>query len=1454
MKRKLFTLLFLFIIVVHQGIAQLPHTFTHYTGEGGFPQRVVTYMLQDSKGVMWFSTWDGLYKFDGYTFKTYKANSNDSTQLGSNRILKILEDKLGYIWILSDEGKIYRFEPKTEQFSAIPYKSYSVKDFFCSTTNDIYIVTQQNELVQVTTNSQTHAISATNFLEQHHLSVTNTINEVWEDEKGDIWILTDNGIHLYSQNKIKSYFEGHPFYHIKSQDDIYFITSNKGELVLFKDNSFTSVFLPTASSLQEIGLLSSGQILIGTENDGLFLYNLANKTHIHYTTTNCSQLKDNHIKQIYIDSHQEAWIQTNVAGAIHFAPQTGLLRHFIQKDKYGNEIKNSRMDMQIAEDIYDTFWIHLPGGGFAWYDRENCELRPFYDSNVQTGWSSANHLTRFFCDRQGNLWLSTFKNGLIKATFNKNTFQRKSIEQDDPDFEGNNVRAVYQDKDGYIWVGSKDRIIRLYDNQMNYIGNLTSRGTFVPYSKEELGMAYTFVQSDDDTIWIGTKEKGLLAAVPQKAPLSFQIHTYRYQANNLYSISSDDIYSLCIDNHQRLWIATYGEGINYMELNKDTYNNKRFISHRNELTNYPIHAANRVRCITLSPEGILYAGTANGIVMCNNLSEKPTKMTFNHFTRIPGDVQSLSNNNVHDIFFIQKGDMYACTFGGGLNKLIGIENKQLRFKSYTIINDLASDALLTMQEDGQGNLWLVTENGLCKYNPETENISSYPSKLFPQQIIFNEGRAQQTVNGEFVFNTMQGMLHFHPDSVQYSNDVPPIILTHFQLTEDTDNKNTELYKDIDNQTEITLSHKQNGFNIQFAALDMRSPESIQYAYLLEGFEKKWNEIGELHNTTYTNLPHGYYTLKIKSTNSDGIWVDNVRELHIQVLPSFWETPIAYILYVLTILLVIFIAAYILFVFFRLKHKVATEQQITDIKLRFFTNISHELRTPLTLITGPIEQILQHGNLQETDREQLILVERNTNRMLRLVNQILDFRKIQNKKMKLRIQQIDIIPFTRHLMESFHIMANEHSIDFKLETVLSSHRIWADVDKLEKILFNLLSNAFKYTPQGKGIKVCIQKTDNDTLLIIEDQGVGIDEQKQKKLFVRFENFTDKNPFNHASTGIGLSLVKEIVEMHKGCIRVESKKGEGSRFIIQLPNGKEHFDTDTEFILSDSVVTHVDDTTPSNLLLSQMALVSENEMDKNKETLLIVEDNTELRQFLHHLFRQHFNILEAENGKIGWEKSREFIPDIIISDVMMPEMDGIEMMRLIREERTTSHIPVILLTAKSNVESKIEGMEVGADDYITKPFSGNYLKARIFNLLERRKKLQAFYCANLLPDSNNDTEISMEKPTMSMSDQQFMDNLMSFINEHMDNGDLMVEEIAKGVNMSRSVFFKKLKALTGLSPNELLKDVRIKRAAVLIKENCYSIQQIAFMVGFTDAHYFSRCFKQVYGMTPSEYKEK
>ena len=594
--------------------------------------------------------------------------------------------------------------------------------------------------------------------------------------------------------------------------------------------------------------------------------------------------------------------------------------------------------------------------------------------------------------------------------------------------------------------------------------------------------------------------------------------------------------------------------------------------------------------------------------------------------------------------------------------------------------------------------------------------------------------------------------------------------------------------------------------------------------------------------TYTNLPKGDYVFKVRSTNAEGVWTENTRLLDIEVLPSFWETPFAYFLYVLFVLLIIVTAVYILFTIYRLKHEVSVEQQMTNMKLRFFTDISHELRTPLTLISGPVEYVLSNKRLPADVREQLQVVERNTNRMLHLINQILDFRKIQNRKMKMQVQRVDVVAFTRKVMENFDSVAEEHRIDFLFETEKPGLYLWIDADKYEKIIFNLLSNAFKYTPNGKMIKVFIHE-DKDTVSIgVQDQGIGIAENKKKSIFVRFENMVDRNLFN-PSTGIGLSLVKELVEMHKALISVDSKLGEGSCFKIDFQKGKEHYDDSVEFMQDDATVClevqrqQTEETVSPQSETEREAQENE-DMATSKGLMLLVEDNAELRIFLRSIFSPEYRIVEAADGMEGCDKALKLLPDIIISDVMMPEKDGIAMTRELRADMTTSHIPIVLLTAKSSIESKLEGLEYGADDYITKPFSATYLKARVKNLLVQRQKLQMLYRQDLMsagmaiPVSDEQTEKRLtdnpetdKSPVMSPNDRKFMDRLVEFMEKNMDNGELIVDDFVHELAVSRSVFFKKLKTLTGLAPIEFIKEMRINRAVQLIETGEYSMTQIS-----------------------------
>ena len=706
-----------------------------------------------------------------------------------------------------------------------------------------------------------------------------------------------------------------------------------------------------------------------------------------------------------------------------------------------------------------------------------------------------------------------------------------------------------------------------------------------------------------------------------------------------------------------------------------------------------------------------------------------------------------------------------------------------------------------------------------------------------------------TSKGDILFGASNGIFMFNPDSISKSRFVPPIVFSKLVIANQdiVPGDNSVLKVGLDDTKELVLSHKENIFAIQYAALDYTNPQNIQYAYILEGFEKQWTYADRLRSATYTNLPKGHYTFKVRSTNSDGVWVPNTRYLEIVVLPSFWETPLAYFLYVIFILLIIFVAVYILFTIYRLKHEVSVEQQVSDIKLRFFTNISHELRTPLTLITSPIDEVISNEKLSDVGMENMQVAKRNADRMLRLINQILDFRKIQNDKMKVLVEQVDVIPLILKIYGNFVPMAHTHRIDFRLICPLDTFVMYTDVDKLEKILFNLLSNAFKYTPDEKSIFLSVTCEKQILCLQVKDEGRGINAQKLNRLFTRFDTLDEANP--NMSTGIGLSLVKELLNLLHGTVRVDSKLGEGSSFFVRLPGSRDTFDADAnaEFILADGENSGSKTVVPDNLI----------EEEEDKETrILIIEDNEELRHFICGVLAREYVVFEAGNGRQGLEMTLSELPDIVISDIMMPEMDGIEYLKQVKGNSDICHIPIILLSAKSSLNDQIQGLEYGADEYITKPFSSAYLKARVDSLLKQRQMLYDYYTSKMREekDASFMEQLAPSTPQVTHFDDDFICNILQSVEENIQNSEFRIDDLAEAMSMSRTVFYRKVKSLMGVSPVDFVKTMRIKRAVQLLEQDELTVSEVGYMSGFTTPQYFSRVFKEAMGCTPKEYKLK
>jgi len=1458
--------------------AQFNCSFTHYSSEDGLLQNTVMSIVQDHKGFMWFATWNGVARFDGYTFKTYKSSYGNGVNLTHNRVNYINEDKYGYLWMLTYDDRVNRFNPSTETFEQVPadknISSINILSIKLLSSGTVWLLTERHGVMRIVSDSVSHKLSTVYYSEKSNFIPAHNVHNIYLDKNDNEWILGDSGLGLVKArtSKVVSFFTDAnqngkipAFYSACESARTIFFGSDNGCVQRYDKLSkhFSSLQMPSTSKIIGIHCITPNDLLVVTESDGFFMYNISNNETTHYSPAKYKGFFDMPVLSIYVDKYSEVWFQQKTIGkVVHFNPFTKILK----AEKFYVEPVGAYRGLpsfHIHEDCNGNTWVHPYGGGFSYFDRKQNCLLPFYNNPLSADWKFSNKIHTAYSDRQGNLWMCTHSKGLEKTSFINSPFALVQLTKaSNHESLANEVRSLYEDSDRNMWVGLKDGYLRVYDINHKYLGFLTDKGVISQQGTPLKGVAYALTQDSKGNIWIGMKGDGLIRAT--KKGNGYELTRFLTDENDNYSLSDNNIYSIHEDAKGRIWIATFGGGINYIE--PSPTEQVKFINYKNRLKGYPIDRCYRARYVTSDKSGRIWVGTTVGVLTFNSDFSAPENIQFEHYVHSLTDANSISNNDVHWIHVARDGNIYFATFGGGLNKLIRSKSKNtLTFKSYTEANGLSSDILLSMQEDKHGNLWLCTENGISKFVPSSSTFENYDERSFNFSTRFNEAASAKKQNGEFLFGTSAGVLLFNPDHVKKNNYVPAIVFTRFLVKNVVvvPGEKSILKKVINDVDELTLSHKENIFSLQFSALDLVAPSSIKYAYKLDGFDDNWSYVDAQRIATYTNLPKGKYILKVKSTNSDGVWVNNVRSLPITVLPSFWETPFAYVLYVLTVLLIIFIAVYILFTIFRLKHKVTIEQQISDIKLRFFTNISHELRTPLTLIGGPVEHVLQRNDIPQDARDQLKIVQNNSDRMLRLVNQILDFRKIQNKRMKLRVSNIEIVSSIRKIMENFETLAEERNIDFVLETESKAIYLWVDEDKFEKILFNLISNAFKYTPIGKMIKVFLREEEKTCIIGVQDQGIGIAENKKDSIFVRFENVLDKNLFDSNSTGIGLSLVKEFAEMHQATVSVESKLGEGSTFLVSFLKGRSHYDKDVEYLLTDDANFSNTENEPEKN--NDEELVDSNE--KDKELMLLVEDNIELRSFLKVIFTEKFRIIEASNGLEGMSKALQFVPDIIISDVMMPEKDGFEMTNDLRMNLTTSHIPIVLLTAKSTTDDELTGLGFGADAYITKPFSSVYLQARVSNLLVQRRKLQEIYRSQLmnrpsaeevapdseenLPDKSPETD---DKQELSPNDQKFMDKLIRLMEKQIDNGDLMVDDLAKELAVSRSVFFKKLKALTGLAPIEFIREMRIKRAVQLMESGDYSITEISEMVGINDSRYFSKCFKRVYGMTPTEYKEQ
>lgn len=1493
MLRHIYIYLILLIFCLAAGATETPdYTFTSYNSDFGFVQKEVMKIIQDRNGQMWFATWDGLYRFDGFSFSNYKARPGDGIRLESNRLESISEDG-DNIWMRGYNGTISRFSKRTTRIDNLPMQNYVAQKELSLPGGGIAVRMADGRVVVAKVDRNSDNISARVVFGMKGVEVKRIV----VGSNGILWILTSCGVWQYApgSGKLKRLFGGMECQGMTGSRGKSVLCCSGGHYIIYTGGGrITKRKLPTSAAVSSAVFLPGGRMIFATLGDGLYITGRTNNVERHLTAAN-SVLSSDRVSELEQDRFGDVWFCTNRPGVMHYRHATDELQCLNLQGEFSGDPSMWRNDMKIVEDSHGKLWLTPSGNGMAMYDRERNRLVPFLDKNRHYAWTAENTLIDLFVDRQDNVWFCGKYTGLQKATYS--AMQFNTLSHTAPTESGHDIRGIFQDSKGRIWLGAKSGVVSVYDSGLHFIGNLGADGTLSPHSTSQVGHAYAFAEDRNGTIWIATKFSGLIRLLPN-GEKSFRLTRYTADGSP-YGLPHNDIFSICIDRHNRLWGATFGGGIFYADLRAK---HLRFIHPGNRLKTYPIQTFKRTRFITADRSGDIWVCTTSGLIRFKDSFRNPSDIRFVVYKRQPDNASSLSYNDVLEAYFTKADSMYVCTYGGGFCKVERMEGDSLRFTPFTTANGLRSDVIFSVQEDKGGNLWFASENGFVRYSPRKNSVENFSSRFFGKQIDINEGMSLRLKNGVLAYPSRNyTLVYFNPERIKASKFVPKIILTRLFVDQTEQQPSADddaiLESDINCTERITLPSDKNGFNLEFAALDYRDPTNVSYAYMMKGIDAGWNMIGNRHNAIYNNLPPGRYTVKIRSTNSDGVWVDNVREVSIEVLPSFWQTGWAWLLYFIIAVIVVGATTYVLITILQLKQKVAIEQQISDMKIKFFTNISHEIRTPLTLISGSVKEILRRGVKEKPLDEALHVVDNNSDRLLRLVNQILDIRKIENGRMKLSLKKIDTARFIGTLMMNFRNLAGERGISLNLEEPKEKVYVWADREKLDKVMFNLLSNAFRFTPKGKSITVSITPKAEGAVIKVKDEGSGIAPERQKSIFGIFNSDNEGSVVNQSHTGIGLALTKDLVELHKGRIHVESTLGKGSTFIVELPCNKPGSGIEADYIMEDdapyepagesmdampyatnpAVVPVMDSTAEADTCDG-----NEEEHKNDRQTVLIVEDNAEMRKFIALILRDEYNIMMAADGKEGQEKATTALPDMIISDYMMPVMDGMEMAGRLRRDMTTSHIPIIMLSARTDEASVIRGLHTGIDAYIEKPFSADMLRARIKNLIAMRRNLQQMYMdrfvnkaankdggiawSKITDEGNNNATDAASKasdaagskvvatPVAVDADQRFLTKLTALLEENISNGDLSVDDVARLMGMSRSVYFKKIKALTGIGPNDYFKSLRLQRAAELLDAGELSITEISYRIGITDSHYFSKCFKQKFGVTPTEYRNR
>lgn len=1388
-KRQTYLLLLLLVGIAPR--AQENYFLFHQlTLDHGLSNNSVTCIFKDSRGFIWIGTIDGLNRYDGYSFVTFRHANNDTNSISDNFISTIVEDKTGNLWIGTQGGGLNCYDPRLDRFTA----------FYHDPKNP-------NSL-------------PSNFIFHH--------NSMLIDRNGILWIGTNNG--LCSYIPAKNIFVRYPLSP----------PGRPGE---------------TAKDIRTIYQSADGMLWIGTDK-GLYLFDPSQKKVQQYLNAGVGSLSlTNNIITAIVEniSQHELWIGTEEGLNVLDLKLFTLRQYFAGKNSDRTLSDNSITALDVDEK--GNIWIGTKSGGLNQYSY--AEKRFFYwkQNPVDKNSLSDNYIDNLFVDPSGYLWIGTVNNGVNLVDIRPKNFRWLKNEPGNPNsLSANTIRSVHEDSEGILWIGTYGGGLNRYD------GKKFMHFTHHPDNTNSLSHnIISALYENNQTLWIGTWGGGLC-----------RMNTRNFSISRLNLSVPEYINQIAPDPNGRLWIACNGglyvfwpQSGKIVRCDDDSIPSKKL-------------TANSVNRIHWDGAGHLWVATFDGLncIVFKNF-ETLTMDTLYHFRKQINQPNNLNDNRILCIGEDLSHNLYLGTYTGGITKMHTTWHNNritsIQFVPFTDNQGLAGNIVYGMLTDTHGNIWISTNNGLSKFDPVQNVFQNFTIDDGLQSNQFYWNAYEKGKKSVMYFGGINGLNLFYPDSIHVRRNFPRIYITNFRLFNQpvkvSTGKNALLQQSILFTKHITLRRHEYPFTIEFAAIVFRSQNKIRYAYQLENFDHNWLYTDAAQRyATYSHLRPGRYVFRVKATNEDGVWSNTPAELHITVLPAFYETVWAFMLYGIVLVALLYFFRRQILARARYRHEIQLQrierqkiEEYNEMKLQFFTNISHEFRTPLTLIVGPLEKILSRTDLDKTVKEQLLLMHSGSKRLLHLINQLLEFRKVESGGYELKIARHNVIPPLKEIVELFRSMALAHKINYTASFPLKNAALCVDENVMETIAFNLLSNAFKFTPPEGNIrfeldflnqaeeKTLIEEDIYYLIIRVADTGMGIPADKQEEIFKRFYQLPIAEANFSKGTGIGLTLCRELANLHGGDITVESSVGKGSVFTAKLAVHPDFFTEKNIPILNRTESPEANEITiPEKLLLNTEEYDGLNFIppeNADSPVVLIIEDDLGIIKYIGKLIEQQYHILYAFDGNEGLQLALDREPDIIISDVMMPKMNGFELCEKIKTDPRLSHIPVILLTALSNIDDKIRGYHLGADEYLTKPFDHRHLLVRIEKLIEQRKQLRRHLQQQFSIDS--------ELPTLSHIDRQLIQKVIQLVEERIADPELSVEDLSREIGISSTHLYRKIKALTGLSTNDFIRKIRLKRAAQLLLQRQGNISQVMFEVGFTNSSYFAKRFQEEFGMTPSEY---